>query len=318
MDRRRALADRGAEAVGAGVAAADDHDVLALRADRRLVEVALLHVVRRREVLHRLVDAGELAAGHREVAPCGRAAGEHDRVAVADLTDGHVLADVRVDAELRALFAHLRDALLEVALLHLELGNAVAQQAADPIGALVDGHVVAGARELLRGREPRGPGADHRDALAGLGVRNDRREPALFPRAVDDLDLDLLDRDRRLVDAEHACGLARRRAQPTGELGEVVGGVQPLARRVPVVAVHEVVPLGDEVPERAARVAERDPAVHAARALRAHLVGREVLVDLFPVEHAHRDRAPRRQLPPVLHEPRRLTHVGSSRSSRRC
>ena len=32
VDRRRALADRGAEAVGAGVAAADDHDVLALRA----------------------------------------------------------------------------------------------------------------------------------------------------------------------------------------------------------------------------------------------------------------------------------------------
>ena len=57
VDRRRALADRGAEAVGAGVAAADDHDVLAVRADRRLGEVAFLHVVRRRQVLHRLVDA---------------------------------------------------------------------------------------------------------------------------------------------------------------------------------------------------------------------------------------------------------------------
>ena len=31
VDRRRALAVRGAQAVGAGVAAADDHDVLALR-----------------------------------------------------------------------------------------------------------------------------------------------------------------------------------------------------------------------------------------------------------------------------------------------
>ena len=53
-------------------------------------------------------------------------------------------------------------------------------------------------------------------------------DPALVPGAVDDLDLDLLDRDRVLVDAEHARGLARRRAQPPGELREVVRGVQPL------------------------------------------------------------------------------------------
>ena len=69
------------------------------------------------------------------------------------------------------------------------------------------------------------------------------------------------------VDAEHAGRLARRRAQPAGELGEVVGGVQPLDGLVPVVAVDQVVPVGDEVAERAAVVAERDAAVHAARRL---------------------------------------------------
>ena len=203
---------------------------------------------------------------------------------------------------------HLRDALIEVALLHLELGDAVAQQAADAIGALVDDHRVAGARELLRGREPGRTGADDGDALAREPLGVQRREPAFLPRAVDDLDLDLLDRDRRLVDAEHARGFARRRAQAAGELGEVVGRVQPFARRLPAVAVHEVVPLRDEVPERAAGVAERDAAVHAPRALDAHLLGREVLVDLLPVEHAHRDRPPLRQLPVVLHEAVRLTH----------
>ena len=72
-----------------------------------------------------------------------------------------------------------------------------------------------------------------------------------------------------LVDAEHARGLARRRAQPAGELREVVGGVQPLDRAVPVVAPDQVVPLRDEVAERAALVAERDAAVHAAAGLRA-------------------------------------------------
>jgi len=50
-----------------------------------------------------------------------------------------------------------------------------------------------------------------------------------------------------------------------------------------VVAIDEVVPFGDEVPERAPGVAERDAAVHAPRGLLARLVGREVFVDLVPV-----------------------------------
>ena len=43
---------------------------------------------------------------------------------------------------------------VEVALLHLELGDAVAQQAADAVGALEHEHVVAGAGQLLGGGEP--------------------------------------------------------------------------------------------------------------------------------------------------------------------
>ena len=44
---------------------------------------------------------------------------------------------------------------------------------------------------------PAGPGADDRDALAGLGASGGtRRDPALVPGPVDDLDLDLLDGDR--------------------------------------------------------------------------------------------------------------------------
>src|SRR4029077_11628512 len=75
--------------------------------------------------------------------------------------------------------------------------------------------------------------------------------------------------------------------------------------------VHEGVPLRDEIPESATGVAARDTAVHAPRALRAHLLRREVLVDLLPVEHAHRDRPPRRQLPPVLNEPRGFAHAST-------
>ncbi len=98
------------------------------------------------------------------------------------------------------------------------------------------------------------------------------------------------------ADAEHARRLARRRAQAAGELGEVVGGVQALDGVAPVVAVDEVVPVGDEVAERAAVVAERDAAVHAATGLERELVGRERLVDLLPVAQAHRHRPAGRRL----------------------
>ena len=67
-------------------------------------------------------------------------------------------------------------------------------------------------------------------------------------------------------------GLARRRAQAAGELGEVVRRVQLADRVLPAVAVDEVVPVGDQVAQRAAVVAERHAALHAARALRGQLL----------------------------------------------
>ncbi len=159
---------------------------------------------------------------------------------------------------------------------------------------------------------PAGPGSDHRDPLARAHGWEVGRDPALVPGAVDDRDLDLLDRDRVGVDAEHARRLARRRAQAPGELGEVVGGVQAVDRVAPVVAVDEVVPVGDEVAERAAVVAERDAAVHAAAGLLLERLAGERLVDLPPVEQAHRHRPARRGLATPLEESGGLTHRATS------
>ena len=195
----------GAEAVGAGVAAADDHDALARGRDGRFVDVALLHPVAERQVLHRLVDAAELASGDREVAPDGRAAGEDDGVELgAQVLHTHVDADVRAGAELSAFVDHLLDAALEVTLLQLELRDAVAQQTADAISALEHDDTVPGARELLRGRQTGRPRPHDRDALARLHLGDLGRDPAFVPRTVDDLHLDLFDGDRVGVDPEHA------------------------------------------------------------------------------------------------------------------
>src|ERR1700761_1930373 len=119
-----------------------------------------------------------------------------------------------------------------------------------------------------------GPGADDGGRAAGPAGWGRRRDPALGPRPLGDRQLDLLNGDRFVVDRQHACRLARRRADEPGELREVVGGVQLLDRVAPLVAVDEGVPVRDEVAQRAALMAERDAAVHAAGALAAQLLGR--------------------------------------------
>src|SRR5262249_53873809 len=158
---------------------------------------------------------------------------------------------------------HLLHAAVDVVLLHLEVGDAVAQQATDGVAALVERDGVAGPGELLRGGEAGRSGTDHRDPAPGRLRRRQRYEPAVVDHPVDDLHLDLLDGDRVVGDTEHTGRLARRRAQPSGELGEVVGGVQRLARVLPALGVDEVVPRRDEIAERTTLVAERDPTVHA-------------------------------------------------------
>ena len=70
-----------------------------------------------------------------------------------------------------ALRLHLLDAPVDVALLQLEIGNAVTQQAAGLGVLLVDMHVMAGAGELLGAGEARRARADDGDPLAGLARR---------------------------------------------------------------------------------------------------------------------------------------------------
>ena len=140
--------------------------------------------------------------------------------------DGNIDADVRVGQEGDALGAHLLDAAIEDVLFKLEVGNAVAQQAADAVVLLVDGDGVAGAAQLLRGGEAGGAAADDGDALAGVVLGRLGMNPAFVPGALDDAALDELDGDGRLIDAEHAGGFAGRGADAAGELRKVVGGVQ--------------------------------------------------------------------------------------------
>ena len=63
------------------------------------------------------------------------------------------LADHDTGSKSHAFGRHLLDAAINVRLFHLEIGNAVAQKAADAIILFEHRHVVPDARELLRGRQ---------------------------------------------------------------------------------------------------------------------------------------------------------------------
>ena len=77
--------------------------------------------------------------------------------------------------------------------------------------------------------------------------------------------------------ASHGAG-----TDPAGELGEVVGGVQSLQRRAPLIAIDQVVPVRDQVVDRTAVVTERNAAGHAARRLPLDIAGRQRLDELAP------------------------------------
>ena len=208
----------------------------------------------------------------------------------------------------------------DLLLVELHVRDAVHEQAAGAVGALEDGHA-CGRRVLswAAAARPAGPEPMTATFLPVRTLGGSRHHPALLPALFDDRVLDVLDRDRRVVDAEHAGAFARRGTDAAGELGEVVGLVQPLERLAPEAAVDQVVPLGDQVVDRAARghaadqlagVAEGHAAIHAAGALVAELLLLHVVMKLVPVAHALQRRTVHGQFPQIFDESSWFAHGG--------
>jgi hypothetical protein len=224
------------------------------------------------EVLHREVHALELAARRLEVALDPRAGAEDKGVVLrAELLDRDVGTDFHPAAELDALRLQDLEPAVHDPLLELRVGDAETQEPTGRLVALVHDDPVADLVELRRGREARRPGADDGDRLAGAFLGRLGHDPALLEGAVDDRVLDLLDHHRVVDEVEDARRLAWRGADEARELGEVVRRVELLDGRLPLPGADQVVPVGNQVPQRAAVVAERDPAVHAPSRLLAQI-----------------------------------------------
>ena len=130
------LPERRADAVGARVAAADDDDVLVLR--RNLFRLGLLRLARYaavllRQEIHRVVEAVEVAPrrfGEEVERLFGADREQHGVVLAFEFFRRKILADVDAAMEGHALGFHLLDAPRDDGLFHLEIGNAIDEQAA--------------------------------------------------------------------------------------------------------------------------------------------------------------------------------------------
>ena len=277
--------------------------MLAIGADLAFVLAFAGGLILLGQEFHRKVHALEVTAGHGQVTRLLGTAGQQHGVKLfhqllgADgflgpVGDLAVLAQTvltrhqHAGADLQTFGDQLLDTAVDMGLVQLEVRNAVAQQAADLVVLLEQRHVVTGTHQLLGGCQTRRASPHHGHLLARQMGRQLRLDPALFPGAVDDGVLDGLDADGRAVDVGHAGSLAGCGADAARELREVVGAVQHLNGTGPIPAVHQIVEVRDDVVDRAAVVAERRAAVHAACALDLGLLGREGNDELLVVLHA--------------------------------
>ena len=248
--------------------------------------------------------------GIGQVAPGGGAAGEHDGVElVAQLVDGDVDADVDVGAELGALGLHLGEAAVEVPLLHLELGDAVAQQAADAVGPLEHDDVVAGPGELLGGGQAGGARADHRDAPCrscvdgGTGTT----QPSSHARSMISTSTCLMVTGSWLMPSTHAASHGAGHSRPVNSGKLLVACSRSMASRQWSRYTRSF-QSGMRFPSGQPLLQNGMPQSMHRDACACRCVLGERLVDLLPVEQAHRHRPPGRRLAPVLEEALHVTH----------
>ena len=301
----------GAQTVGSGVAAAQDNHPFAFGGDvfLRVYLLAGQQFVLLGEVVHCQVDAVQLTARHRQIPGLGGAAGEAYSVKLGQQLF-HRVVDTHVNPgpKFHSLLGHQLDATVDYPLIQLEVGNTQHQQAADVVGPLQDGNRMAGPVKLLGGGQPGGAGTDHCNLLAGALLRRLRLYPAFPVAPVGDFLLDVFDSYRVGVDAENAGGFAGSRANPPGELREIVGAQQHFQRLAPLALIDVVVKFRDDVAQGTTHVAKGNGAVHASGTLFPGGGFRPIQVEFLVVPFPFGDGAAFRWLPPRFDKSSRFTH----------
>ena len=268
-----ALPVGGADAVRAGIAAADHDHVLARRGQRSAgcsahFIVAGIALVLLAEEFHSQPYTVELGAGNIEQTGLFRAASQHHRV---EIFPQGLQADFDTDFgtgfKLDTFCFHLDRAPVDQVLLHFEIGDAITQQSTNSVAFLEDGNSMSGAGQLLGAGKACRAGTYNRHCTSSLLFGYLRGDPPFLEPAINNGTFDRFDGHRIVVDIKRASRFTWRGTNAAGEFGEIVGGMQHGQRVLPVIFVNQVVPVGDDVVYRTAFMAIRNAAIHAARSL---------------------------------------------------
>ena len=189
------------------------------------------------EVIQRADDAFGTDAGGFDVAGFVNSGGDQNGVVLAtDGVEGQVFADFAVQHEGDACDFKLFDALHDHRLFQFETGDAVGQQAAGAVVAVIDGDLHAGAAQNVGGGKATGASADDADGFGALGAGGDRFDPAHFPRLVGEVFFDRADGDGAvagLFNDAVAFAEAVLRADAAADFREGVGGLATARRLLP-------------------------------------------------------------------------------------
>ena len=189
-------------------------------------------------------------------------------MAPAELGQRRVAADLEILVEGDAAVGESSDAAPDDLLFELEAGDAVGEETARPVVAIVDVDVIALDPERFGGAQAGRAGADDADRLAGaIGERRERRDPALLPRGVGDELLDRADGDRAVTgELDYAIAFAQPvlRADAAADLGHRRRRVGQFVSLSQPALGGETQPVGDVVMKRTMRLTVGHAALRAA------------------------------------------------------
>ena len=220
------MADTGAHAVIARIAAAHDHHVFPPGGGVRSVGQAGIQQAAGGllEEVHREADPTGLPSGYIQIPGIRGAAAEHHCVKLLQKLLGlPVPPHVHAAAERHALLPHQCDPAQDDGFLQLHVGDAVHQQTAGAVLPLKDGDAVAPQAQLVGAGQAGGAGAHHRHPLSGAGSAWPGTDQAALPGVLDDPQLVFFDRDRLSMQSAGAGRLAQGGADPSGEFRKIVG-----------------------------------------------------------------------------------------------
>ena len=237
-----AEATRSARRVHGGVAATNDHDVLApALGQRRLMALdGALHQVDAGQKLVGRHDVEQVLAGHvHEARQAGAGADKNlPEAGLLQIAEGGGLADNEVLDELAAEGLDLRDHVVDQFVGQAELGNAVTQHATKGVEGFEDSDREALGGQQIGVDEAGGTGADDRDRWLvgldpGIGQIGELRGDAFGIDqllALGQIPLELADLDRSLGVGADALTLKLLRADAAGDVGQRIAALDQFHR----------------------------------------------------------------------------------------